>query len=69
MHLASSAGNAEIVRLLLGRGANANVVDKNGWTPLSLTWTTEVEHLLLDYGASPGEEGRSSEGGIEGGEV
>ena len=54
LHLASSSGKAEIVRLLLDRGANANAVDKNGWTPLSLTWTTEVERLLLDHGASPG---------------
>ena len=69
LHLASSSGKVEIVRLLLDRGANANAVDKDGCTPLSLTWTTEVEHLLLDYGASPGEEGRSSEGGIEDGNV
>ena len=57
LHLASSTGKAEIVRMLLDRGANPNAVDNNGWTPLSLTWTPEVERLLLDYGASPGEEG------------
>ena len=68
LHLASSIGKVEIVRLLLDHGANPNAVDKDGCTPLRLTWTTEVERLLLDYGASPGE-GRSSEGGIEDGEV
>ena len=69
LHLASSSGKAEIVQLLLDRGANANAADKDGCTPLSLTWTTEVESLLLDYGASPGGEGRSTEGGIEDGKV
>ena len=54
LHLASSTGKAEIVRLLLELGADPNVVDKNKWTPLSLTWKTEVERLLLDYGAQDG---------------
>ena len=48
LHIASSSGKVEIVRLLLDRGANANAVEKDGSTPLSLTWTTEVERLLLD---------------------
>ena len=65
LHLASSTGKAEIVRLLLDRNADPNVVDKNKWTPLSLTWTTEVERLLLDYGAIPYEEVKLAEGGIE----
>ena len=65
LHLASSSGKVEIVRLLLDRGANANAVDKDGCTPLILTWTNEVEDLLLNYGASPGENGGSTEGGIE----
>ena len=53
LHLASSTGKAEIVRLLLEHDANANATDKSGWTPLSLTWTTEVRCLLIDYGVSP----------------
>ena len=57
LHLASSSGKVEMVRLLLELGADPNAVDMNGWTPLSMTWITEVECLLLDYGASPGEGG------------
>ena len=64
LHLASSTGKAEIVRLLLDHDANPNAVDKDGCTPLSLTWTTEIESLLLDYGASSGGEGKSTEGGF-----
>ena len=55
LHLASSSGKVEIVRLLLEHGANANLVDNDGCIPLSLTWTTEVERLLLDHDASPNE--------------
>ena len=55
LHIASSSGKDEIVSLLLEHGADPNAVDKDGWTPLSLTWTTEVEHLLLEYGACPGD--------------
>ena len=66
LHLASSSGKVEIVRLLLDRGANPNTVDMDGCTPLSLTWTTEVERLLLDYGAQVRE---SPEDGIENGIV
>ena len=55
LHLASSLGKVEMVRMLLEHGANANSVDDDGCTPLSLTWTTEVERLLLDHDASPDE--------------
>ena len=55
LHLASSSGKVEVVRLLLEHGANANLVDNDGCTPLSLTWTTEVERLLLGHDASPDE--------------
>ena len=61
LHLASSSGKAEIVRLLLEHGADPNAVDSDGWTPLNLTWTAEVESLLMDYGASP-DEGSSTSG-------
>ena len=55
LHLASSSGNVEVVRLLLEHGANATLVDNDGCTPLRLTWTTEVERLLLDHDASSDE--------------
>ena len=55
LHLASSSGKVEIVRLLLEHGANVNLVDNDGCTPLSLTWTAEVERLLLDHDASTDE--------------
>ena len=55
LHLASSSGKVEVVRLLLEHGADANSVDNDGCIPLSLTWTTEVERLLLDQDASPDE--------------
>ena len=58
LHLASSSGKVEIVRLLLEHGANANLVDNDGCTPLRLTWTTEVERLLVDHDA------RSKEGPV-----
>ena len=45
-------GEAVIVRRLLDHGANANARDKNGRTPLLLTWRIEIMRLLLDYGAS-----------------
>ena len=49
----ASFTKAEIMHLLLEHDANANATDKSGWTPLSLTWTTEVRCLLIDYGVSP----------------
>jgi len=54
LHLASSKGKTEIVRLLLDCGANANAEDKNGSTPLHLASSegeTETVRLLLDRGA------------------
>ena len=52
LHLESSTGKAEIVRLQLEHDTNTNAADKNGWSPLSLTWTTEAMCLPIDYGES-----------------
>jgi ankyrin repeat protein len=42
---------AEIVRLLLDRGAKVNAKNHQGWTPLHRVTTEEVAALLLDNGA------------------
>jgi ankyrin repeat protein len=50
----ASAGNIEIVRILLDKGANVNVPRKDGITPLHLAsnqGSVEIVKLLLDKGA------------------
>lgn len=42
LHKAASKGNLDCIKLLIERGANANVLDKQGRTPLLLAW--EHEH-------------------------
>ena len=69
LHLASSSGDIEIVRLLLEHDANANSVDKDGCTPLSLTWTPEVERLLLKHGARRLGSASANLAGIENGKL
>ena len=68
LHLASYAGKAEIVSLLLDNSANTSAVDKDGRTSLFLATTTEVVRLL-EHGASPDKEGRSTESGMENAKV
>lgn len=65
MHSAVSRRHADVVRVLLDAGANPNVRQSAGWTPLHAAAMngdlTSVE-LLLDSGADPAatnEEGRS----------
>lgn len=47
--------NTEIVNLLLEYGANPNIVDETGWTPIHAAshFHPEAIPLLLDYGANP----------------
>lgn len=55
LHLAARNGNAEIVALLLARGANINVRDASGDTPLRLALKRQhldVTKLLLDQKAN-----------------
>ncbi|KAI9897952.1 hypothetical protein N3K66_006312 [Trichothecium roseum] len=50
LNLASNAGHADIVDILLKRGANAETASKNGWTPIiraSRRGHIEVVRLLL----------------------
>jgi hypothetical protein len=51
---AIKAGNVELTQELIGRGADLNQSDKNGWRPLN--WAAakgrlEIVHLLLKNGA------------------
>ena len=52
MHLAAEEGHKQIVELLIAKGANVNVEDKAGRTPLD--WATrwglkEIADLLRKY--------------------
>lgn len=54
LHIASEAGRAEVVELLLGAGADASVRSSNGATPLHLAasaGSVQAITALLDYGA------------------
>jgi len=55
LHAASSEGHLEIVRILLGRGADVDIADYLDWTPLRIAYDyghLKVMRLLLDYGAN-----------------
>ena len=59
LSMASSVGHEEVVRLLLGKGADVNMADADGWTPIH--WAAhrghiEVVRILLDRGADPNSE-------------
>jgi ankyrin repeat protein len=53
LHLASSFGNAAIVRVLLANGADANDKAWDDKTPLHSATNHEVTRVLLEYGADP----------------
>ena len=51
MHEASSEGERETVRLLLSRGASADVMNKKGRTPYQVAsgkWEREIVEILAD---------------------
>lgn len=50
---ASVQGHADVVRILLRAGANAEAPDELGYTPLIVAETPEVARLLLGAGANP----------------
>ncbi len=54
LHLACREGNFEIVKVLIENGADVNVVDNEGWTPLmraALAGNQNITALLLDQKA------------------
>ena len=53
LHEACKNGQVEIVRELLKKGANPNLENENGITPLWMSENNEVIQLLLSYGANP----------------
>ena len=63
LHIAGGGGASEIVKVLLNHGANINVRDASGWTPLMVAScecgaatppdTRDAVKVLLDRGADP----------------
>ena len=56
LHIAAKYGNVSIAKLLLQKGANANIEGKNGLTPLHVAThynCIDVAQLLLEKGSSP----------------
>ena len=54
LHIACREGNFEIAKTLIDNGANVNIVDNEGWTPLmraSLAGNNEIVEILLKNGA------------------
>lgn len=51
LHYAVCNENVEIIKMLLQHGANVNVQDRKGITPLMKNKDKEVAGLLLNYGA------------------
>jgi hypothetical protein len=54
LHIACREGNFEIVKILIENGANVNIVDNEGWSPLmraSLAGKEDIVEILLKNGA------------------
>jgi ankyrin repeat protein len=54
LHIISRKGNLEICKILIKNGANIDVIDNEGWTPLMRAITSKNSDLvkfLLDHGA------------------
>ena len=53
LHLASYRGEVHVVHYLLEYGANPNIRDEDGYTPILVTPCLKCISLLLQYGADP----------------
>ncbi len=56
LHIAARRGNIEICKILLENGANINITDNEGWTPLmraALAKNSDLVRMLLLRGADP----------------
>ncbi len=54
--LSAGCGHTDVVRTLLGKGADVNLSNRNGWTPLMAAVAKgheDVVELLLEHGADP----------------
>ena len=51
IHIASYKGLVKTTRALLKLGANPNVVDEKGDSPLKMALTEDVKKILLEFGA------------------
>lgn len=52
--MAAQSGSVDSVRVLLDHGADVNIVDSDGRTPIFWAWTPAVAALLLERGADAG---------------
>ena len=68
LHYAASVAPLAVVNLLIKKGANVNVADKKGITPLMVATThgrTEVVKVLLRAGAAPSAKDRKGRTALE----
>ncbi|KAM8967607.1 uncharacterized protein RCH25_026220 [Pelodytes ibericus] len=56
LHLAAANGHNEMIRALIGQGAEINMTDKNGWSPLHFAAKSgflDTVRFLVECGAEP----------------
>ena len=53
LHAAASWARPEVLRWLVGKGGNINVVDDDGDTPLFACETRQMAELCVELGADP----------------
>ena len=56
MHSAAREGHKEVIELLIAKGADVNVKDDDGTTPLDMADDKETADLLRKHGGKTGEE-------------